>query len=96
MALRKLVEQALRSHRNKDREREASEAAYRFMHAMAGDEPGFEEATRALFAGDAEKLRREITAWPQDIRSHVRTLVEIALRQQATVDEASLGSGVPA
>ncbi len=28
------------------------EIAYRFMSAMAGDLPGFEEASRALFAGD--------------------------------------------
>jgi hypothetical protein len=32
--------------------RVAREAAYRFMSALAGDEAGFEEATRAQFAGD--------------------------------------------
>src|SRR5277367_707131 len=51
VALRKLVEEARRSHEASDRLRQAQEAAYRFLSAMAGNEPGFEEATRALFAG---------------------------------------------
>ena len=50
-ALRRLVDEARRTHAGRDRVRRAQEAAYRFMSAMAGDEPGFEEATRALFAG---------------------------------------------
>lgn len=51
VTLRNLVESALRASAGADRERKARESAYRFMHAMAGDEPGFEEASRALFAG---------------------------------------------
>src|SRR3954468_17816734 len=52
VALRKLVEQARRENEGKDRARRAREATYRFMSAMAGNLPGFEEASRALFAGD--------------------------------------------
>lgn len=48
------------------------------MHVMAGDLPGFEEACRALFGGDFDKLEEEIRAWPPDIRVHTRELVQRA------------------
>src|SRR3990172_1205041 len=51
VALRRLVEDAKRASVGKDRLRVSQAAAYKFMSAMAGNEPGFEEATRALFAG---------------------------------------------
>lgn len=72
--LRKLVEQARRDNEPNDRSRKARDAAYRFMHIMAGDFPGFEEAIRALFAGDADKLDEETRSWPEDIRIHARKL----------------------
>jgi hypothetical protein len=50
------------------------EAAYRFMSAMAGDMPGFEEATRALFADDRDGMRVRMAAWPADIRDHALKL----------------------
>jgi hypothetical protein len=49
------------------------------MHAVAGNEPGFEEASRALFASDIDKLRTQVAKWPRDIRDHVLTLAEHAL-----------------
>jgi len=74
ITLRKLVEQARRANANRDREGKASERAYRFMSAMAGDIAGFEEATRALIANDAAKFRHQTKAWPPDVRDHVRDL----------------------
>lgn len=76
VALRKLVEQALRSTRESERTRLATEAAYRFMHTMAGDEPGFEEASRALFANELDKCLAHIAAWPKDVRAHATRLIE--------------------
>lgn len=67
MALRKLVEEARRSQSG--RARQAQERAYHFMNAMAGDLPGFEEATRALFAGDREGFAERIAGWPTDARA---------------------------
>ena len=64
VALRKLVEKARRANAGKDRVRLARESSYRFMSAMAGDRPGFEEATRALFAGDRVRLRSRLRAGP--------------------------------
>jgi hypothetical protein len=74
VALRKLVEEARRVNSGKDKVRHSKEVAYRFMSAMAGNFPGFEEATRALFAGDAERFNSLVTSWPIDIRDHARKL----------------------
>ena len=67
VALRKLVEEA---RRGGDGGREARDAAYHFMSAVAGNLPGFEEATRALFAGDRQRFESLIAAWPADVRAH--------------------------
>lgn len=74
VTLRKLVEKARKENAQADRVRRAQEVAYRFMSAMAGDLPGFEEATRALFAGDRPKLERETEAWPAEVRDYVLEL----------------------
>ena len=44
------------------------------MSAMAGDLPGFEEATRALFANDQPRLHELVAAWPDDVRDHTVAL----------------------
>jgi hypothetical protein len=72
VALRKLVEAASRN--GSGRQREMHEAAYRFMTAMAGDMPGFEEAIRALFANDAKAVATHAAPWPVDIREHALAL----------------------
>jgi uncharacterized protein len=74
VALRKLVEEARRVNATRDRMRMAQEAAYRFLSAMAGNEPGFEEAIRALFAGRPDRFDELVAAWPIDVRDHARQL----------------------
>jgi hypothetical protein len=74
VALRKLVEEARRTHAEKDRRRRTQERAYHFMSAIAGNMPGFEEATRALFANDQDRFRVQIAAWPDDVRDHAIAL----------------------
>jgi hypothetical protein len=49
---------------------------YRFMSAMAGNLPDFEEATRALFANNQERLHELIRIWPEDIQKHLIRLVQ--------------------
>lgn len=78
VALRKLVDAARRTHGGRDRARQAQEVAYRFMSAMAGNEHGFEEAARALFAGQAERFDEMTASWPPDVREHARGLAEPA------------------
>ncbi|MGC1457629.1 MAG: DUF2239 family protein, partial [Steroidobacteraceae bacterium] len=74
VALRKLVERARRDASGQEQRRQAHERAYHFMSAIAGDLPGFEEATRALFAHDAQRLAAHIQSWPQDVREHATRL----------------------
>jgi hypothetical protein len=74
VALRKLVEEARRINSEQDGLRISRQALYRFMSAMAGDFPGFEDAARALFAGEVEKFNERIALWPADIRTHVQKL----------------------
>jgi len=76
VTLRRLVEDARRHGAAKDRARMAQERAYYFMLAIAGDLPGYEEATRALFAGDHARLAQQIAAWPDDVRAHALRLAE--------------------
>ena len=68
VALRKLVDEARRTSGDRDRIRAAQEAAYRFMSAMTGNLPGFEEAIRALFAYDRRRFAQLIADWPEDVR----------------------------
>lgn len=74
VALRKLVEQARRVNKTKDCIRRSQEVAYRFMSAMAGNEPGFEEALRALFASDRQRFEEQTESWPLDVRNYIETL----------------------
>ncbi len=69
--LRRLVDEARRNGGMRQQRRVAQEAAYQFMQAIAGDLPGYEEAIRALFAGDHPRLEQWIATWPKDIRAHV-------------------------
>jgi hypothetical protein len=84
VALRRLVDEAKRAHAGKDRVRQAQESTYRFMNAMAGDQIGFEEATRALFAGNQERFEEMIESWPPDVREHTSKLAGEAFRVGST------------
>jgi hypothetical protein len=74
VAMRKLVEEARRAGSAKEQQRLAQERAYHFMSAMAGDLPGFEEATRALFANEGTRLNELTAAWPPDVRAYALQL----------------------
>ena len=89
VALRKLVEEARRAHQGQDRVRRSQEATYRFMSVMAGNRPGFEEATRALFAGHRERFERLVEPWPRDVRNHARKLAAAALDADAQAQSRS-------
>ena len=75
--LRKLVEAASREARSADRARVARDAAYHAMSALAGDLPGFEAASRALFAGDLEGFGRSIRDWPTDVTAYILGLASV-------------------
>jgi hypothetical protein len=75
-ALRRLVEQARKTGADDDARRRRTDAAYGFMVEMAGDAPDFEEASRALFAADRERLAALTAPWPTDIRVQILELFD--------------------
>lgn len=74
--IRRLVEEASRDKDGRFRRREAQESCHIFLFDMAGDRPGFEEATRALFAGDKTRFEAQVCGWPIDIREQALVLAE--------------------
>jgi len=77
-ALRRLVDGARKTQPAKEEANRQRDAMGRFMWAMAGNFPGFEEASRALFADNAEQFREQIREWPEDVRMHLTRLAETA------------------
>jgi hypothetical protein len=73
-AMRRLVDQASKRNPGKERARRARTAASRVMTALAGNLPGFEEASRALFAEDQARFEQLIRRWPRDVRKHFERL----------------------
>ncbi len=86
-ALRRLVEEARRGQRDQDTQRLSKERAYRFMSAIGGGLPGFEEATRALFAQDAAAFANRTAHWPMDVRSHLAWLAREAFADASEAAE---------
>jgi len=84
--LRKMVETALRDANGPDRARRARDAAYRFMTAMAGDLPNYEQATRMLFAGDKAAFEIAVDGWPEGVRRTVGAMAEEAWRNEAQAE----------
>jgi uncharacterized protein len=82
VALRRLVDEARRSHQDKDRIRHAQEAAYRFMSVIAGNRANYEAAIRALFADEPARFAKLIAEWPADIRKHALRLAERAFKAE--------------
>lgn len=74
VTLRKLVEEAKTKNQKKDQVRLAQEAAHRFMTAMAGDLPGYEEALRAFYAKKYDAFSKLTEDWPRDLRDYIQKL----------------------
>lgn len=73
-ALRRLIDEARRTQVDAQRARQARDAAHRFMTAMAGDQPGYEEALRALFAGDEARFQAQLSGWPGELAAYASRL----------------------
>lgn len=81
-ALRRLVDEARKTNVGRDAARRAKEAAYRFLLDMAGDRPGYEDATRALFASDRPRFDALVAGWPKDVRDYARRLAAPAFDEE--------------
>ncbi len=82
VTIRKLIDEARRLHAHKDIVRNAQEATYRFMMVMAGNRNDYEEALRALYAGDLSLFYKLIDGWPVDIREHAKRLAAPIFSEQ--------------
>jgi hypothetical protein len=74
VALRRLVDEARRADGGSTEARQAKAAAFKFLSAMAGDRPGFEEAIRAMFAQDRVGFAAHARGWPPDILEYATRL----------------------
>ncbi len=84
VTMRKLVDAARAADdAGKAAARGAQQAADRFMAAMLGNRPGYEEAARALYAGDRDRFFALSEPWPADLRDHARRLARPAFASQA-------------
>jgi len=78
-AIRRLVDEARKRDPGEQQARAAIRAADRFLTAMAGNLPGYEEASRALYARDKKRFHELTRDWPRDIRLHARRVAGGAL-----------------
>ena len=77
-AIRRLIDEARKQEPSRERARRAKESAGRVLTALAGDRPGYEEATRALYAGNGKRFHQEIKSWPKDVRAYATLLAKDA------------------
>ena len=82
-AIRRLVEDARKSKAPQDVARRATNSLFRFLVATLGDAPGFEEAVRALYAGDETQFDLHSTEWPADLRTHAMSLAQAVFHPDA-------------
>jgi hypothetical protein len=82
-ALRRLVELAIKEQPGKERARRIRAALSGFLSSMAGDRPNYEEACRALFAGDTTRFEKLVERWPKDIREYAIARARDAGRAEA-------------
>lgn len=78
VTIRKMIDAARKQDEEPARARKAREVTYKFMSAMTGNEANFEEATRALFAGDNTRFDELIQPWPADLQDHIKRLLRTA------------------
>ena len=75
-AIRRLVDEARKREPGKEAARRGRTAAGTFLWAMAGNLPDFEEASRALYAGDRDRFDVITAKWPGDVRDYAALLLD--------------------
>ncbi len=74
--LRRLVDAARRDAEGRPDTASVRERAYRVITVLGGDREGYEDAIRALFAGDRTGFDKAIGDWPEDVTGYVTALAE--------------------
>ncbi|GAC21254.1 DUF2239 family protein [Paraglaciecola arctica] len=70
-ALRRLVDEAQKNASTEDVICGKQQQLDKFMLAFLGDDPGFEEASRALYRNSKVSFEAAIKSWPADIKDFV-------------------------
>ncbi|MGA0587603.1 DUF2239 family protein [Dyella sp. KRB-257] len=86
VTLRQLVEDARRAGGAREQARQAGEALDRAMRTLAGNLPGYEDASRAFWRGEKPAFERLTKPWPADVRNYVRRLAKLAWSTPASGD----------
>jgi len=73
--LRRLVDDTRKRSIPDDLGQQTVDRVHRFLWNVAGDLPGFEEATRSLFRFDMDAFDEHISAWPADVVTHVQRMM---------------------
>jgi hypothetical protein len=76
-ALRRLIDEERKRAPAKTRRQQALQATERFLFAMAGNYPGYEEATRALYRGESRRFAELMAGWPKDVRAYALRLAQV-------------------
>lgn len=79
--IRRLIDETRKSTSEREQVREAQECIHKFMSAIAGNLPDFEEALRALYARDKARFKKLITRWPHDIKEYINKGTEVIWRK---------------
>ena len=77
-ALRRLIDEERKRNPGAEAALQAQAAADRFLSAGWGDLPGYEEASRALYARDEAQFLALSEGWPADVRAHALGLAASA------------------
>ena len=69
--IRKLIDQELNNPASESNIMLAKQAVDRFMSAMIGNMPNYEEATRALYQGNKTAFLELIQDYPTDLKAYL-------------------------
>lgn len=72
--LRRLIDEARQDRDGRFEIDAARERCYFLMRDLAGDTPGFEDACRALYAGEAARFAAILAVWPQGVRRQIESV----------------------
>ncbi len=78
-AIRRLVDEARKNEPEEQRARARIGALGHILTAVAGDLPGYEEASRALYARDGQRFRELTDGWPEGIRCYIERRLSLGL-----------------
>ena len=74
-AIRLLIDEKIKMDSSeKLKVKKSQEVTYKFLSAIAGDLPNFEEAIRYLYRSDRKEFLVLVSEWPQDIIEHALLL----------------------